>query len=110
MLNKILTRMGISDNIWIVAEMPQTNEEYTQMINVNKLKGKIIENGHNVEQLALEMGINRATFYRKLKNTGIGFTINEAKWLYHKLNLTKEEAIAIFFNHDVAEMPQRREP
>ncbi len=36
------------------------------MVNVNKLKGKIVERGLNVENLAERIGLDRATLYRKL--------------------------------------------
>lgn len=70
------------------------------MLNVQKLKGKIVEKGKSVESVSAELGINPATFYRKLKNNS--FEINEADKLVDILALTNEEAIAIFFSHFVA--------
>lgn len=58
------------------------------MINVNKLKGKIVEKGITVRILAKEIGVDQSTLYRKLKNNGDDITI--------------EEANAIFFSHNVA--------
>lgn len=70
------------------------------MLDVQKLKGKIVEKGKSVESVSAELGINPATFYRKLKNNS--FEINEADKLVDILTLTNEEAIAIFFSHIVA--------
>ena len=68
-----------------------------QMLDVQKLKGKIVEKGKSVESVSAELGINPATFYRKLKNNSF-----EADKLVDILALTNEEAIAIFFSHIVA--------
>jgi transposase-like protein len=74
------------------------------MLDVQKLKGKIVEKGKSVESVSAELGINPATFYRKLKNNS--FEINEADKLVDILSLTNDEAIAIFFSNAVAEMRQ----
>ena len=34
------------------------------MVNVNKLRGKIVENGMSVEKLAGAIGVDKATIYR----------------------------------------------
>ncbi|MBP5378813.1 MAG: hypothetical protein J6Y64_04655, partial [Ruminococcus sp.] len=75
---------------------------------VKTLKGqgaevaKMVEKGKSVESISAEMGINPATFYRKLKNNS--FEINEASKIVELLSLTNEEAIAIFFASNVAKM------
>lgn len=74
------------------------------MLDVQKLKGKIVEKGKSVESVSAELGINPATFYRKLKNNS--FEINEADKLVDILSLTNDEAVAIFFSNTVAEMRQ----
>jgi DNA-binding CsgD family transcriptional regulator len=66
------------------------------MLDVQKLKGKMVEKGKSVESISAEMGINPATFYRKLKNNS--FEINEASKIVELLSLTNEEAIAIFLH------------
>ena len=65
-------------------------------MNAAKLKGKIVERGTNVEKLAEYLGIDRATLYRKLGNFE-KFTIGEANRVKTALDLTDEEATAIFF-------------
>ena len=41
------------------------------MVNVKKLKGKLVECGMNVEAVADRMGMDRATFYRRLRELRI---------------------------------------
>lgn len=72
------------------------------MVNVNKLKGKIVEKGMTVEQLARKMGVNKSTIYRKLNNAGETFTIKDANLICSILGLTGQEAAGIFFNQYVA--------
>ena len=67
-------------------------------MKILKLRGKMVEKGVNVESLASDMGIDRATLYRKL-NDGEKFTIGDAKKIKTALNLTDEEANDIFFGH-----------
>lgn len=66
-------------------------------MNINKLKGKITENGLNVETLAKSIGINRASMYRKLNNAE-KITIGEARKIKVALNLTADEASEIFLS------------
>lgn len=72
------------------------------MVNINKLKGKIVEKGMTVEQLATKMGVNRSTIYRKINSEGETFTIKDANLICDILGLSGEEAAAIFFSRHVA--------
>ncbi len=72
------------------------------MVNVNKLRGQIVEKGFNVETLADAIGMDRSTFYRRLNNRGETFSIREANLICDRLRLNKEEAMSIFFSHFVA--------
>ena len=72
------------------------------MVNINKLKGKIIECGMNVEKLASKVGMDKATLYRKINTNGENFTIKEADSISKALNLTYAEVNAIFFSQFVA--------
>ena len=73
-----------------------------QNININKLKGKIVESGLTVAALAEKMGIDRATLYRKLSNNGDTMLVKDANCIVSVLNLTEDEAVAIFFSQFVA--------
>ena len=64
-------------------------------MNLNKLKGKIVEKGMNVEMLAEQIGVERSSMYRKLNNFE-KITIGEAKKITDVLDLSKEEASFIF--------------
>lgn len=71
-------------------------------INVNKLKGKIIECGFTVSTLAEKIGISNATLYRKLKQCGDNLSIKEVNDIVAALKLTENEIMSIFFNDVVA--------
>lgn len=66
-------------------------------VNVSKLMLKILEAGFSVEEFAKELGINRATLYRKLADIE-KFTIREVRKIKEILQLTNEEAILIFLS------------
>lgn len=68
------------------------------VVDTQKLKGKIIEKGTTQEAVADRMGIDRTTFYRKMKKGGSGFTVGEIHKMVEVVPLTKEEAVSIFFN------------
>ena len=72
------------------------------MVNVNKLKGKIVEKNMSVEEVAKRVNIDRATFYRKLAQNGESFSIREADAIVKALGLDGLEASAIFFSQFVA--------
>ena len=64
-------------------------------MKLDLLKGKIVANGMNVEQLAKSIGINRASMYRKLNNAD-KITIGEAMKMKVALKMTDTEACEIF--------------
>lgn len=70
------------------------------MLDVNKLKGKMIEKGFNAKTLSAELHINITTFYRKMNNNS--FEIREADRIVDILSLSGKEAKDIFFATDVA--------
>lgn len=73
-----------------------------EIVNINKLRGKIVERGITIEQLANQIGVDRSTLYRKMNNEGESFTIKEANMICKALKLTGQEATAIFFSQYVA--------
>lgn len=72
------------------------------MVNINKLKGKIVERGINIRTLAKIIGIDGATLYRKFNKGGNTITIKEANLIVQALNLNIEEINEIFFTDNVA--------
>lgn len=71
------------------------------MVDVSKLKGKIVERNTTQEELANKIGIDKSTFYRKMKQNG-NFSIKEVNLIVSALNLSKDEAMSIFFSDTVA--------
>lgn len=72
------------------------------MVNINKLKGKIVENGLTIRGLAASIGIDPSTLYRKIGDGGETFTIGEVKKIAEVLSLSADEATNIFFDRYVA--------
>lgn len=66
-------------------------------MDINKLKGKMVEKGLNVERLAEIIGTNRASLYRKLGKAE-KISIGEAIRMKDALGLTAAEATEIFFS------------
>lgn len=64
-------------------------------MNINKLRGKIVEKEMNIEALAAVIGINRASLYRKL-NDAEKITIGEASKMKEALEMSDAEAYEIF--------------
>nr|DAL69332.1 MAG TPA: Regulatory protein [Caudoviricetes sp.] len=67
------------------------------MVNVSKLKGKIVESGYSIAELSYKIGIDKATFYRKLNSNGENFSVREANAIVKELKMNGEEAVSIFF-------------
>ena len=65
------------------------------MLAENKLKAKIVECGLNIEQVSKQIGMDKATFYRKMARNS--FLVREIDELAEVLSLTSEEATSIFF-------------
>ena len=84
----------------IVADMRKRKEK--KVVNTNKLKGKIVECGLNISELAELIGIDKATLYRKINANGQTITIKEADMISKELKLSKEEVNDIFFSQFVA--------
>lgn len=66
-------------------------------MNVLKLKAAMVERDVSTEALADNIGINRATLYRKIAAGGAGFTIGEADAIAKVLHLSADERTQIFF-------------
>ena len=63
-------------------------------IDINKLNGKIVEKGTTKEAVADEIGINRSTFYRRLKSGRL--LVGDVHKMCDILALSTSEAIDIF--------------
>lgn len=67
------------------------------MVNVSMLRGKIVECNTTQEAVADAIGINKSTFYRKMKQNGKKFTVAEVQKIADILSLTSDEVLKIFF-------------
>lgn len=67
------------------------------MINVPKLRGKLVECGLSVADLAKLVGCSTASLYRKMEPSGQFLSIKEARLIGEALDLSAEEMDAIFF-------------
>lgn len=61
------------------------------------LKGKIVEKGMNVSDVANRMNIDKGTLYRKFNAKGETFTIKDVKDITCILELSSEDVMNIFF-------------
>lgn len=95
-----MTDKKLNGIVNIVADMRLRKEE--KVVNINKLKGKIVERGINVSDLAKLIGIDKATLYRKINANGEAITIREADMISKELKLSREEVNDIFFSQFVA--------
>ncbi|MEG0591188.1 MAG: XRE family transcriptional regulator [Lachnospiraceae bacterium] len=68
-------------------------------MNTQMLKGKITGSATTMEAIAVTIGMDRSTFYRKMKNKGNTFTVQEMNKMVKEIPLNKEEATAIFFEN-----------
>ena len=66
-------------------------------MNLNKLKGKLVEKGMNVEMLADMIGSERSTLYRKFSNFE-KLTIGDAAKIKVALELSNSDAVEIFLD------------
>ena len=65
------------------------------MIDRNLLRAKMLEKRVSADEMAKILGINVATFYRKVRADS--FTIKQADTIKQTLSLSAKDANAIFF-------------
>ena len=64
------------------------------MVNIRKLKAKLVENDISI--------IDKSTVYRKLNKSGENFTVKDVEKISKALSLTYEDINDIFFTNVVA--------
>lgn len=69
-------------------------------INRGLLKSKLIAKGMTMDGLAADIGLDRTTFYRRLRNATL--TVGDVHKIIVVLCLTAQETIEIFFAQEVA--------
>lgn len=69
------------------------------MVNVNRLKGVIVENGKTQADIAKMLGITERTFYSKMKRKV--FDSDEIYEMCRYLSINDADMVSIFFDPDV---------
>lgn len=64
--------------------------------NIKLLRDKMASRNISTEDMAKKMGIDTSTLYRKMKSDGVNFTVGQMHTIVDLLQLTAEEAAAIF--------------
>ena len=67
------------------------------LVNVGMLRDAIKNSNHTIKTLAIAIGIDESTFYRKLSRDGSTFTLEQADMIKKELNLNAKKAQDIFF-------------
>lgn len=65
-------------------------------INIQKLKGKMAEENVSANELSSAIGVDKTTFYRKVREGGGKFTVEQIQGIVAKLSMTPDEALHIF--------------
>ena len=68
------------------------------MVRGEVLKAKIASKNMTCKDIAVGIGIDESTFYRKLTRDQRSFTVEEAKTIKDMLHLTANETVYIFFS------------
>lgn len=90
----MLTNMFGCCIISLVAEMRIL--ERSDIVNILKLKGKIVEKGFTLSSFAQAIGMPYTTFFRRMEGDGLDFTIGEISAMSKTLELSGSESKEIF--------------
>lgn len=72
------------------------------MVDVRKLKARVVEAGMTIPELANKMEMNPSTLYRKLKNNGEGLLVKDVDRIITIIDLPGGDINNIFFANHVA--------
>ena len=72
------------------------------MVDVRKLKARVVEAGMTIPELANKMEMNPSTLYRKLKNNGEGLLVKDVDRIITIFDLPGGDINNIFFANHVA--------
>lgn len=67
------------------------------MVNTNKLKGKIVEQGFTFARLAQKVGVSPSTLGRKIRNVS-DLTLEEVERIRYILNIPPNRIMEYFFS------------
>lgn len=69
--------------------------------NINKLKGKIVENGYRPKEFADAIGMCELTVRKKINDKKSDFSIIESLKVKKVLNLSTQDYLDIFFGSEL---------
>lgn len=72
------------------------------MVNINRLKSAMKARNVTVEQASEYIGVNAATFYRRISRDGEKFTVSEVGKLADLLGMDSTTMQDIFFDQKLA--------
>ena len=72
------------------------------MVNVERLRAALRMNNISIDVAAEAIGIDGATFYRRLARQGTKFTVEEVGKLADLLSLSGNDLQEIFFDRELA--------
>lgn len=72
------------------------------MVNVMRLQDALKARSISYEDAANALGVDRATFYRRLSRNGAKFTVEEVEKLSGLLGLNSQAMQEIFFDRELA--------
>lgn len=68
------------------------------MVNIERLKSALQSQNITIEQASEAIGMNPATFYRRINRNGEKFTVAEVGKLAELLNMSNKKMQDIFFD------------
>lgn len=74
------------------------------MVNIRKIRARMVEKGVTAQEMADCMGINRSTLYRKFQQPDEQITVRDVRTMAAALDLQVPDAVKIFFDKEVADM------
>lgn len=72
------------------------------MVNINRLRQALAARSISYEDAARAIGVDRATFYRRIERAGAKFTVEEVEKLSRLLNMDRQTMNDIFFDRELA--------
>lgn len=72
------------------------------MVNINKLREALAARSISYEDAARAIGVDRATFYRRIERAGSKFTVEEVAKLSRLLDMDGQTMQEIFFDRELA--------
>jgi hypothetical protein len=69
--------------------------------NINKLKGKITENGYSIDTFSSQLGLCDVTVRKKMSKEKSDFSISESLKVKEILKLSTKDYLDIFFGEEL---------